>query len=46
MSIIERIKAMRGSNREGSEALNKRREDTIKQIQLQQIAEERVISKQ
>jgi hypothetical protein len=32
MSIIDRIKAMRSKSRENGEALNKRREDTIKQI--------------
>ena len=35
MSIIERIKSMRSQSRENGDALQKKREDTIKQIQMQ-----------
>jgi len=34
MSIIDRIKSLRSKSRENTETLNKRREDTIKSIQM------------
>mmetsp|Transcript_40067 Transcript_40067/g.29568 ORF Transcript_40067/g.29568 Transcript_40067/m.29568 type:complete len:80 (+) Transcript_40067:253-492(+) len=35
MEIIDRIKSLRSKSREGGDALNRRREETIKSIQMQ-----------